>query len=253
MTLSKENWGKSPRRSLPRRYKMLRVLTYNIHFGKRLTRIISWIANQETADVICLQEFPIMHLTQFYRSLPRGVWGHRFTRSFILRKKTYTLVTLFRREKLRLVKTKTLLMGVHPMEKSILRNPMEKSCLVTTFRAGKKTCTVANTHLVWLAANRSRYKQIQLIINHLSSCRHASIITGDFNLHSIKTNKKLIEFMNTYRFKTLPTRLATHRFGFIKHQLDYVFASKCTLLKLEAPRVRFSDHYPVIANVRLSH
>lgn len=253
MTLSKENWGKSPKPCSPHTYNMLRIVSYNIHFGKRLMDIILWIERQTTADVICLQEFPVMYLTQFYRSLPRGVWRHRFTPSFLFRKKAYGIVTLFRPKKLHVVKSKTLLMGIHPMEKSLLKNPLEKSCLMTTFRMKTKMVTVANTHLVFLAANRSRYRQIQLITNHLSSCRHATIITGDFNLHSIKTNKKLIEFMNTYRFKTLPTRLATHRFGFIKHQLDYVFTSKCTLLKLEAPRVRFSDHYPVIANVRLSH
>ena len=144
-------------------------------------------------------------------------------------------------------------MGIHPMEKSLLRNPMEKSCLMTTFLVGTKMVTVANTHLVFLAANRSRYKQVHLIANNLSSCRHAAIITGDFNLHSVRINKKLIAFMRTYGFHTSPKRIATHHFGIIKHQLDYVFGAKCKILKLEAPRVRFSDHYPVIANVRLSH
>lgn len=144
-------------------------------------------------------------------------------------------------------------MGIHPMEKSLLRNPMEKSCLMTTFRVKTKMVTVANTHLVFLAVNRSRYKQIHLIANHLSSCRHAAIITGDFNLHSVRINKKLIAFMRMYGFHTSPKWIATHHFGFIKHQLDYVFVSKCTLLKLEAPRVRFSDHYPITADIRLSH
>lgn len=232
---------------------MLRVVTYNIHFGKRLTEISSWIAHQATADIICLQEFPVTHLTQFYRSLPRGIWGHRFTKSFIYRKKIYVIVTLFRRKKLRLLKTKTLLMGIHPMEKSLLKNPMEKSCLLTTFRTGTKTITIANTHLVFLAANRSRYKQIQLITDHLSSYRHSSVITGDFNIHSMRINKKLIEFMSVYDYETSLKRLATHRIGIVKHQLDYVFVKRCSLISLTAERLRFSDHYPVIAGIRLPH
>ena len=144
-------------------------------------------------------------------------------------------------------------MGIHPMEKSFLRNPMEKSCLMTTFRIGTKMVTVANTHLVFLAANRSRYKQIQLIGDYLSFCRHTAIITGDFNLHSMRINKKLIAFMKTYGFRTSSKRLITHRIGIVKHQLDYVFVKRCYLAALTAERLRFSDHYPITALVRLLH
>jgi endonuclease/exonuclease/phosphatase family metal-dependent hydrolase len=229
---------------------MLRVVTYNIYWGKRLIDIISWIEQQTTPDIICLQEFPVRYLAIFYRSLPR-VWGHRFTESFVYRKNTYGIVTLFRRKKLRVVKTKTLLMGIHPMEKSILRNPMEKSCLVTTFRVGTKMVTVANTHLVFLAANRSRYKQIQLIVDHLASCRHAAIITGDFNLHSVKANKKLISFMESFGFRTIAKRLSTYRLALWRYQLDYVFVKHCSLASLALDRIRLSDHYPVTAIIRL--
>ncbi len=229
---------------------MLRLVTYNIHFGKRLIDIIAWINKQTDADIICLQEFPGVHLKTFYRSLLRG-WGHRFTASFIFRKKIYGLVTLFRQKKLRLVKTKTLLMGVHPMERSLLKNPMEKSCLVITFRAGRKTIAVANTHLVYLAANRSRYKQIRMITNHLTRHNHALLITGDFNLFSVKTNKKLISYMKRFGFRTTAQRLSTYRLALLKYQLDYVFVKRCTLTSLTSERVRFSDHYPVTAEVAL--
>jgi endonuclease/exonuclease/phosphatase family metal-dependent hydrolase len=213
--------------------------------------IISWIEHQKTTDIICLQEVPIVHINQFYRSLPRDVWGHRYTKSFIFRKKIYGIVTLFRQKKLRLVRTKTLLLGVHPMEKSFLGNPMEKRCLFTTFRIGTKTVTVANAHLVVMATNRSRYKQIHHIAHYLISSPYAAVIMGDFNIHNMRINKKLITFMKKYGFHTPLEKLTTHRLGIIKHQLDYVFVSKCKILKLEAPRVRISDHYPVIASIQL--
>jgi endonuclease/exonuclease/phosphatase family metal-dependent hydrolase len=231
---------------------MLRVVTYNIHFGKRLTGIISWIKHQMTADIICLQEFPVTHLTAFYRSLPRN-WGHRFTESFIFRKKIYGIVTLFRRKKLRLLKTKTLLMGVHPMEKSLLRNPMEKSCLLTTFRTGTKTITIANTHLVFLAANRSRYKQIRMITDHLAAYRHPLVVTGDFNIPSVRANKKLISYMDTFGFHTTLKRISTYRIAIVKYQLDYFFTKRCIINSLTAERIHFSDHYPITAVIRLSH
>ena len=192
-----------------------------------------------------------MHLSQFYRSLPRGVWGHRFTRSFIMRKKIYCVVTLFRQKKLRLLKSKTLLMGIHPMEKSLLRNPMEKSCLMTTFRTGRKKVTIANTHLVFLAANRSRYKQIHLITNHLTAYRHPLVVTGDFNIPSVFANNKLISYMKTIGFQTIAKRLSTYRLALWRYQLDYVFVKHCSLASLALDRIRLSDHYPVTAIIRL--
>ncbi len=229
---------------------MLRVVTYNIHFGKRLIDIISWIENQTDADIICLQEFPVVYLTTFYRSLSRD-WGHRFTDSFIFRKKIFGIVTLFRKKKLRLMHSKTLLMGVHPMEKSLLKNPMEKSCLLTTFRVGRKTITVANTHLVFLAANRSRYKQLRLITDHLATHNHGLIITGDFNIPRIRAKDTLIRRMKKIGFQTTATRLSTYRMALWRYQLDYVFVKRCTLSSLSLERTRFSDHYPVTASIGL--
>jgi endonuclease/exonuclease/phosphatase family metal-dependent hydrolase len=214
--------------------------------------IISWIEHQTTTDIICLQEFPLVHINQFYRALPRGVWGHRFTKSFLLRKKTYGVVTLFSQKKLRILKTKTLLMGVNRMEKSLLGNPMQKSCLVTTFRTKTRTITIANTHLVFLAGNRSRYKQIRMITDHLSAYRHPLMLTGDFNIPSVRAKNKLISYMRTFGFQTITKRISTYRLGVVKYQLDYFFAKRCVITTLTTERIRFSDHYPFTAVVRLS-
>jgi endonuclease/exonuclease/phosphatase family metal-dependent hydrolase len=229
---------------------MLNVVTYNILFGRKLDKIIPWIKEQKTTDVMCFQEFPKAKLTHFYKALSAD-WGHRSTPSFIFKKKIFHLVMIYRKKSVHLVKSETLLMGIHPIEKRILKNPMEKSCLMVTFRIGRKTVTVANTHLVFLAANRARYKQVKLIAETLSTNNHASIITGDFNLHTIRPNKKLIKLMNTYDFHTSPKRLTTHRLYIMKHQLDYVFTSKCKLVGLETERIKFSDHYPIISTIAL--
>jgi len=231
--------------------KMVRLITYNIHFGKRLIDIISWINKQSDVDIICLQEFPAAYLATFCRSLPGG-WAHRSTRSFVYRKKIFVIVTLFRRKKLRLVTSKTLLMGVHPAEKSLLKNPFERSCLITTFRVGRKSLTVANAHLVFLAANRARYKQIRMITDSLASEEHASILTGDFNIPSIRAKNTLIRYMRKLGFRTIVKRLSTYRLAIWRYQLDYVFVKRCTLTSLTLERTRFSDHYPVTAGIRLS-
>lgn len=227
------------------------IVSYNIFFGKRLHKIIPWINSLRRADIICFQEFPKARLTEFLSAIPKRRYGHRFTQSFILRKKIYGELTLFRQKKFRLIYARKLSLSIRPREKRILRKSMARTCFLTTFSAGSKTITVANTHLPYLAANRTRYKQIHRIATHLVSLHQAAIITGDFNLHSMSINKKLIAFMGRYGFHTSPERLATHHVGVIKHQLDYVFGVKCRILKLEAPRVRFSDHYPIIATVQL--
>lgn len=237
---------------MPPTYNMLHIVTYNIHFGKRLKDVGPWIERQLAADVICLQEFPLVQLTSFYRSLPHG-WGHRSAQSFIFRKKIYCIVTLFRRKTMRFVKEKTLLLGAHPMEKSLMKNPMEKSCLITTFRFGTKNVTIANAHLVFLAANRSRYRQIRIITDHLARYHHPLIITGDFNIVSVRSKNRLISRMETFGFRTIAKRLFTYRLVLWRYQLDYVFVKRCMLSHLTVERVRFSDHYPVSAGIRLPH
>jgi endonuclease/exonuclease/phosphatase family metal-dependent hydrolase len=229
---------------------MLHLITYNILFGRRLQKIIPWIKDQKTADVICFQEFPKVKLLAFRQSLSPE-WGCQFTQTFLLFKKTYGLVTIYRKEKMHLEKTETFLMGVHPLEKSFLGNPLPKSCLFTTFRIGKKLCTVANTHLVFLAANRARYKQIRMIIDHGAKFHHPFIITGDFNIPSRYANNKLISYMKIFEFQTILKRLRSYRIAGFKWQLDYIFVKHCRLVSLELERVKFSDHYPVIATVAL--
>ena len=229
---------------------MLRLISYNIHYGDHLSDIFPWIEQQKTTDIICFQEFPAAKRTDFYKQIS-GVWDHRYTNSFTSKKKIYGMLTLIRRDKITFIRSKILQMGSHPAERSVFKNTLERSCLITTLRVGQKTFTIANAHLVCLATNRARYKQIKMIISALSTTTHPTIITGDLNMHSIRPNKRLIARMNTSGFTTLVKRLVTHRLGIMRHQLDHVYGSGCTIVSLEAPRVPFSDHYPVIAEVRL--
>ena len=90
-----------------------------------------------------------------------------------------------------------------------------------------------------------------MIIDHLLQYRHPLIITGDFNIISVRSKNKLMSYMKTYGFQTIVKRLLTYRWILWKYQLDYVFVKRATLSSLVPERVHFSDHYPVIAQVTL--
>jgi endonuclease/exonuclease/phosphatase family metal-dependent hydrolase len=230
---------------------MISVLSYNVHFGKRLEKIIYWLLQKQTYDIICFQEFPKHAIQTFLRAFSTATYGYRFAPFLLRRGKTYGELTVFRKSKLNLIRSTTVFLGINRGERVMLRARIPRTSLITVFKFKNKIITVVNIHLVNVAFNALRYKQITKIVDKLNLHITSSVLVGDFNLPSLFGRKKLFALMDKNGYSMQKKRLSTHHFVGIKHQMDYIFWKECSVLNLSVERVKFSDHYPVTFHVSL--
>lgn len=237
---------------------MLSVLMYNIHYGKKLTQISQWLATaKKDVDIICLQEFPIKYIHLILNTLNKPFFDYQFALGFTRGKNKYGQLTLFNKEKLKLEQAKVIELGESFWEKRLhfRSDNVQRSSLITIFSessisnaAGPKKFLIANTHLVCLALNSKRKRQLETIIDEVNIMEESThipkVLLGDFNYSSRFRQRKLLEFMGKHNFINAYTK-DTHRLFLLKHQLDYVFYNKCKIEDVRVSKEKFSDHHVI--------
>ncbi len=237
---------------------MISVLAYNIHFGKKIDLIEKWLLkNPAKFDVMCLQEFPFCKDSPFLETLKMHGYDFKFAPSSFLtkprgNKNQYGELTVFNKSRLELLDSATIKLGANFLEKRF-RVAGEKTSLLTVFKYKNEKLVITNSQLVCYAFNSRRINQIAKIIKKVKALGDHStfptVILGDFNYTSRIRQKKLIEFMenndliNAYKSHT-------HKYFFVKQQLDYVFYNGCTVKNVRiGKKIKFSDHSPVTFNI----
>ena len=225
---------------------MVSVLSYNIHFGRKLDAILRWLAGVPPLDIICFQEFPKHRIPVCIRALSMHKYGYRFAPSLGTKKnKVYGVLTLFRKEIIHPVSYRKVSHRVNILEKAWSKGGAARNSLITVFRRGRQKFVLVNIHLVCLAPNSHRYRQITTIIHALRRYSHPVVIIGDYNIPSITGRRKLIRLMKKGLYQTDRKKIATYRIAGIHTQNDYVFWRNCTVNPPRPVKVRYSDHYPV--------
>jgi endonuclease/exonuclease/phosphatase family metal-dependent hydrolase len=181
-----------------------------------------------------------------------SIFGYRFAPSMRFRKKIYGELTLYRKKTVKLLSSKIIWLGTNRGERFIMRSNLERSSLVTRICYNRQIIVLANTHLISVALNKPRYRQASILLSALERSRIPTVILGDFNLSSIIGKKKLLLIMKQFGYTTLGKRLVTHRLVGIRHQMDYIFWKNCSIGTVFIERVKFSDHYPLLFNVRIN-
>jgi len=224
---------------------MISVLSYNVHFGKRLEKIIYWLLKKPSYDVICFQEFPKSEIAPFLRAFSSAEYEYRFAPFIKRRKIVFGELTLFRKGKLVLVKSSTVSLGINHGERVMLRSRIPRTSLLTVFQYKQQQIVMVNIHLVNVAFNTLRYKQILKIIDRLDHRMIPTVLLGDFNMPSVFGRKKLFALMEEYGFDMVRKRLSTFHIVGVKYQMDYFFWRGCKVNNLSVERVKYSDHYPI--------
>ncbi len=227
---------------------MIRVLSYNIRYGRKLADIFAWLVPQyKKYDVICLQEYPKSKrylLARHFDPQYQYVCSHGFT----TKKDSFEQVTLFDSSRLSSDGSTTVQLGSNAVEDAVHRSKGQRTALITKLVNGEGGMLLVNTHLAALAGNGKRRKQIQLIVDHLRSIQDrttkAKVILGDFNYSSLLRQKSLMNLMTANNFESA-YRTSTHKLLFIKHQLDYAFYHNCAIRNVGVERLSYSDHYPI--------
>lgn len=227
---------------------MFSCLSYNIHLGKKLPQVVTWLKENPNFDIICLQEVPQQDVEKVIEALKPLSIEHKYSVSIVKGEKKFGQLTLVNAKKLSIVDGKTISLGTARFERRIMRHKTERSALVTTIKYKDMEFVLANVHLVCLALNALRRQQIVRIIDTInareSTQTFPKLIIGDFNYSSFVRQKQFIKFMKSYGF-TNAYRIKTHRLFLLKHQLDYAFYSGCKIKRVKVLRLKFSDHVPI--------
>lgn len=233
---------------------MLNILTYNVRYGKKIKGIAEWISEfPNEIDILCFQEFPVKKIQEFMSLLPHKDFAYEFAEGFLYKGRDFGQLTLFNTRKISCLKASSVNLGKPGLvEGKFFKTTGERSALITTFAYNGKTFSLVNTHLIWLAFNKARRRQIDIITEFLSGSKNdtPAVILGDFNYSSLVTRKTLTRFMEESEFTDATGKLKTHKlFMFtpaVKHQIDYVFSRKCEVQNPKVFPVNYSDHYPLV-------
>lgn len=227
---------------------MIRVLSYNVMFGRKSRHIFPWLSRQNH-DIICLQEFPERKIDELVFLLPENRYSYAFAPSMKIFKKIYGELTLYRKNTLTLKKQTTIILGTNRVEKTFLLTKLPRTALLTEFRYRKKRFVLVNPQLVSLSSNTLRYAQVEKILDAVQNIKVPTFLIGDFNIPSLRAKNTLLRYMQVKGFSSYEDRFRTYRLTFMRWQLDYAFARNGKIQKITVERVKFSDHYPIQAEI----
>ncbi|OGK15339.1 hypothetical protein A2774_03335 [Candidatus Roizmanbacteria bacterium RIFCSPHIGHO2_01_FULL_39_12c] len=255
------------------------LLTYNVLYNKAFLQIEK-ILNKFKPDIICLQEVETSG-----KNLGRlEKFGYKladFSNSFITFGKIYGIATYFKPDKLKLIKSqsfylpKSIYEMIITLKKILKGGSKPRTILRTHFLRNKKHVSIYNLHLSLQGINRTRAKQLKIILEQsLESNDRPVIIIGDFNYLPYR-RRGLENLMKNYGFKEATKKIYyTVRFPerkFAKYTLfqelilkmirriftkkvkiDYIFYKNLKLLNTKRINVEYSDHYPVISSFQFT-
>lgn len=228
---------------------MLTVLSYNILFGKRLEKIVTWLNNRDQSfDIICLQEFPYSKIAILDTLKDRKIYHESYAVSFHKGKEAYGLLTLINTQKIKFKSEQTIYIGTSILEKAMGRQ-IGRNALVTNVTYKRKHFTLVNAHLAAISSNGHRRKQLTTVVSELEKDmikgNRPTLILGDFNYTSLLWQKRLLMLMEEYGYTNAYSH-NTHRLLFVKkQQLDYVFYKYGFVQDIQIGKEKYSDHQPI--------
>jgi endonuclease/exonuclease/phosphatase family metal-dependent hydrolase len=227
---------------------MLKIITYNIETGKNLEKIYQWIEQyRPNTDIICFQEFPEEELRNITENIFLKNYSHSFSPGLKKNGNQLGQITLFKKEKYKLIEEYIIDIGHDDLEVFYKKTPTKRSVLVTTFEIDGRQFIVANIHLSAFAFNLKRRKQTKKVIEGLIESVPL-ILLGDFNYSSLFGSKAFINYMENLGLVLAGEKMITNKYkGILKQQLDYVFYNGFKLNDIKVEELNYSDHFPVNA------
>lgn len=233
---------------------MLHILTYNIQFGKKLTKIAQWIDSLESfPQILCFQEFPLDQKEWFMNNKHLKMYDSVYVESIKKGKKSFGQLTVFDKKALKLIKHTDVHLGTTRLEKILSYQSKGRNALLTGFKYRNVSFELINAHLVAFHLNDVRRNQIRTIMKSVQTDNEniPTVFLGDLNYSSLLRQSRFINEMKQYGF-TNAFSIKTHKLFFIRHQLDYVFYKNCVVAKSEVIKINYSDHYPVLFQLKIN-
>ena len=193
-----------------------------------LNKIIKYLKGLD-ADIICLQEVLYNQFALLKQSLKLdGVFAANINTPTLM----YGIATLSKNE---ILDKKHVFLESKGEQRGFLHtNVFSKICCVD----------VINTHLG--LDKDERKEQLNQIVDYTNRLRKAKLLCGDFNEKNIFINK-----FNDSAVYTKNQRIST--FEKSNARIDYILVDKSLeIYKYKVDKINLSDHYPIIAEIKLN-
>lgn len=242
----------------------IKIVTYNIHHGLQLKRIVENITklSKDGVNIFCLQEVREFNkkssvLLELSRALGDG-WKYEV----FLEPNNYNFglcvfwkSSIFKVKKVeRIILPRIPKYNIRVMVKGI-RQTIDRGVLVVTFRTKGKLIRISNVHLDCHGQFIQRERQVKYLVHHLKSRVpiKKEIICGDFNTIgaealSQKQEKKILDILGTGFKNAYSKRTPTFR---LLQRLDYIFVKNLKVITSKVWKIKGSDHFPLIAEVEV--
>lgn len=232
------------------RHKLLKIITYNIYYGEKLSDIYSWINSlRKKPDIICFQEFPRDKIRSLKKLNFPFKTAYNFSSGLERQNKRFGQLTLYNSDKLGLTKRRSIKLGIDYLEKFYKKRPNKRTALLSVFKYRNSFFVLVNLHLSAISLNSKRREQVTTVLHHIETI--PTIILGDFNYSSLLGRKGLINLMQGSGFSVAGEKMITNRYRKrIPQQLDYVFYKNFLLESIEVEKIEYSDHYPITVKMR---
>lgn len=238
---------------------MLTLLSYNILFGQKLDKIINWLLdfekNNKLIDIFCFQEFPEKKIAYFLEKLKKNNhFNYQFIPTIHFNNKEFGQLTVFNSQKLELITHKNIPLAGSRLEKHVLKlfkKTTNRNSLLTILESknNKKQFLLANIHLTCISLNHHRIKQLVKTLKEIAQFKSV-LLVGDFNYTSLLPRISLFSLMKKNRFENATKKMKTHRLLFLRQQVDYIFYRNIQPCGVFIKKIKFSDHYPIIAKFK---
>jgi len=237
------------------------LLTYNTLYSRATKHIIPLI-KKEKPDVVCLQELEISQ--ESFETLEKADYKlANFSNSFIKFGRVFGVGTFYNPQRLTVSKTEFFNMprSIWELLLVIIKGGNKpRTTTITEFsdEHHHNKIIVYNLHLSPWASTGLRLKQIKKTLGDLNFKKEAKIIiAGDFNLPYER--KRLERILKEYSLKEATDNIF---FSFtnkilkllsLKLKNDYILYKNIKNIKTRRLNVRFSDHYPIIAEFEIKN
>jgi endonuclease/exonuclease/phosphatase family metal-dependent hydrolase len=246
--------------------KHLKIVTYNIHHGRRQQAIIRNIKKLAAlgTNIFCLQEVRKNSGENFLLDSLLKQLGKDWKIKYLIEPEKHDLglCILWKNLDLKADNFQSILLPKYPkarfyekpLKKLSSRHPwpVQRAALVGDFVFNGKSLRVINLHLDWLGG--FTHKGLQ--INHIHSKLRLQVqpdyqvICGDFNTVGFfpfsKRRSKKIEGLLGADFKnTFDNKMTTSHM----QMLDHIFVKNMALIKSKVFKYSGSDHFPLLAEI----
>ncbi len=273
--------GFNEKETPPNGVKKIRVMTYNVHLfnlyeseNGNFKEMFEYIKSKE-ADVICFQEFFTLSPTLSERKIKQHLSNYPYT---------YIRYTTKRKE--RNAKFGVAIFSKYPIIKTrkiVFKEDTYNSTIYADLHVGNDTIRVFCSHLesIKLKKDDKPHKLGERIARNTLSTNSIKAIARKLRrayikrAHQVDTLKQIVEstthpiifcgdfndLPNSYTYNTIKGRMidsftqvghgfaSTHSGLLPTMRIDFIFSdNRITAYKYSSPRVKYSDHYPVIVD-----